>query len=56
MSACEDLVHTGAAYFAIEYHRDSAVVLMVPAFVSQFWVSYFHLGALYVLFVAQRSV
>ena len=36
MSAYVDLVHTGAAYSAIEYHNASAVVLMVLAFVPHF--------------------
>ena len=29
ISACEELAHTGATYSAIEYHRASAVVLVV---------------------------
>ena len=36
MSAYVDLVHTGAAYSAIELHRASAVVLIVLAFVPHF--------------------
>ena len=31
--ACDDIAETGAAYRAVEYHRASAVVLIVLAFV-----------------------
>ena len=41
MSACEDLAHTGAAYSVIAQHRDSAVVLIVNAFVPHFKLSNF---------------
>ena len=30
---CDDRAHTGAAYSAVKYYRDSAVVLIVLAFV-----------------------
>ena len=35
-AVCEDLAHTGATYSAIEYHRVSAVVLVVLVFVPHF--------------------
>ena len=46
MSVYVDLVHTGAIYSAIEYHRDSAVVVIVLAFVPHFELANFFKGLL----------
>ena len=66
MSVYVDLAHTRAAYSVIEYHRTSAVVLIVIAFVSHFGLANFFKMLLRVatfilvfcmrLFVAERPV
>ena len=41
MCVCEDLVHTGATYSAIEQHMDSAVVPVLLEFVLHFEITNF---------------
>ena len=41
MSACEHITHTGATYYAIEYHRVSVVVIVVLVFVPNFELANF---------------
>ena len=46
MCACEDIIHTGATYSAIEQHRACVVVLVVLVFVSNFELANFFKGLL----------